>query len=97
MARCMGDVEREQALLDVEGGILVNDRGAATLNPRAALLDSLVKRQLAYGRALRLSGRAVGDVRDEAGRRKVERRAAGEEFITDAKGERWSPDGLLAM
>lgn len=74
MARCMADVEREQALLDVEGVIVENDRGAAAVNPRAALLDSLVKRQLAYGRALRLGGRAAGDARDQQGRRKAERK-----------------------
>ena len=86
LARVMSDIEAETRLLQTEGTIV-----AGTVNPRAAIVDRLSKRQLAYMRSLRMGGRVAGDARDEAGRRRLERqaRAIHAELSND-------PDGLLA-
>ena len=71
LARTMSDVEQEAKLLDAEG--LISD---GRVNPRATVLDLLSKRQMALARSLRLCGRIAGDVRNEIGRRRLERHAA---------------------
>jgi hypothetical protein len=70
LARCMADVETEARQLDSEGAVISGRK-----NPRAAIVDSLVKREQAFLRTLRMGGRVAGDARDESGRRRLERHA----------------------
>lgn len=55
LARCQADIEREAAILDTEGTVL---DGRA--NPRAAVVEAMVKRELALMRSLRMGGSATG-------------------------------------
>ena len=73
LARCQHDIEREQLLLDADGAVVTNDRGTPVMNPRVSVLEQLARREMALMRTLRLGGRIAGDIRDEAGRRKIER------------------------
>lgn len=70
LARCMADIESENQLLVAEGHVT-----GGRVNPRAAVVDALIRRELAYMRSLRLAGAAAGDPRDEAGRRRLEQTA----------------------
>ena len=75
LAKCQADIEVEQAALDLETTVVVNDRGTACVNPRVAVLEQYARREMALMRTLRMGGRVAGDARDEAGRRKVQRGA----------------------
>ena len=75
LAKCQADIEVEQAELDKETTVVVNDRGTACVNPRVAVLEQYARREMALMRTLRMGGRVAGDARDEAGRRKVQRGA----------------------
>jgi hypothetical protein len=70
LARTQADIEAETRLLHAEGTLL-----GAAINPRAVVVDQLIKRQLAMLRSLRMTGRVAGDTRDELGRRQTARKA----------------------
>ena len=89
LARTQADLEAEQRQLDAEGSVLAGDRGQV-VNVRVAMVDALTRRELALLRTLRMGGRVAGDVRNEAGRRRLERRF--EKAGIDFEGE----DSLLA-
>lgn len=75
LARCQRDIETESQVLDEEGSVVRNDRGTPVANPRVAVLEQLARREMALMRTLRMGGRIAGDIRDEAGRRKIERQS----------------------
>ena len=75
LARCLRDIETEQAQLDVEGTVTKNDRGTLVANPRVSVLEQFARREMALMRTLRMGGRIAGDPRDEAGKRKIERQS----------------------
>ncbi|MCU0938498.1 MAG: TerS protein [Burkholderiaceae bacterium] len=70
LARTMADIEVESQELQAEGTVVDGRR-----NPRADVVDTLTRRQLAMLRTLRMGGAAVGDPRDESGRRRLEQQA----------------------
>ena len=72
LARVQHDIEREQQLLDSEGVVVVNDKGTQIANPRCVVLERMSSRQLALMRTLQMSGVAVGDKRDQLGKRRIE-------------------------
>ena len=55
LAECQAAIETEAATLDQEGAIV-----AGKANPRATILDLLIKRQMALMRTLRMGGVAAG-------------------------------------
>lgn len=73
LARCLHDIEKEQAALDGEGTVIANDRGTMVVNPRVSVLEQFARREMALMRTLRMGGRVAGDSRDVAGTRKIER------------------------
>ena len=75
LARCLHDIEKEQALLDAEGTVMPNERGTMVVNPRVSVLEQFARREMALMRTLRMGGRVAGDARDQAGVRKVERQS----------------------
>ena len=75
LARCLHDIEKEQALMDVEGTVMPNDRGTMVVNPRVSVLEQFARREMALMRTLRMGGRAAGAARDEAPARKIERQS----------------------
>lgn len=75
LARCQHDIETESTALDSENTVLPNARGTLVMNPRITVLEQLARREMALMRTLRIGGRAAGDPRDEAGRRKAQRQA----------------------
>lgn len=75
LARCQADIEREQIALDGESSVMTNDRGTRVMNARVSVLEQLARREMALMRTLRMGGRIAGDIRDEAGRRKLQREA----------------------
>jgi hypothetical protein len=75
LARCLHDIEKEQAQLDVEGTVTKNDRGTLVANPRVSVLEQFARREMALMRTLRMGGRIAGDARDESGKRKIERQS----------------------
>jgi hypothetical protein len=76
LARCQADIERESMALDDESTVLTNARGTQVANPRVMVLEQLARREMALLRTLRMGGRAAGDPRDDAGRRKAQADAA---------------------
>jgi hypothetical protein len=75
LARCLHDIEKEQAALDVEGTVVENDRKTMVVNPRVSVLEQFARREMALMRTLRMGGRIAGDPRDESGKRKIERQS----------------------
>lgn len=75
LARCMHDVETEQAALYAEGTLSRNERGTQVMNPRVSVLEQLSRRELALMRSLRMAGRVVADTRDLVTARAQERKA----------------------
>lgn len=75
LARCQHDIETESLALEGESSVLTNARGTQVMNPRLAVLEQLARREMALMRSLRMAGRAAGDPRDEATRRKLQRQA----------------------
>lgn len=90
LARCQHDIETESEALDGEESVLTNARGTQVMNPRITVLEQLARREMALMRTLRMGGRAAGDPRDEAGRRRAQRQAE------DVKKEIAEEDDLLA-
>nr|AER23961.1 terminase small subunit [Variovorax sp. HH01] len=89
LARCLHDIEVEQAALDAEGTVTTNERGTNVVNPRVSVLEQFARREMALMRTLRMGGRIAGDLRDESGKRKIERAAR-------KVREELEDDGLLA-
>lgn len=56
LARCLHDIEKEQAVLDQEGTVVVNDRGTQIVNPRVSVLEQFARREMALMRTLRMGG-----------------------------------------
>ena len=75
LARCLHDIEKEQALMDAEGTVIANDRGTMAVNPRVSVLEQFARREMALMRTLRMGGRIAGAARDEAPARKIERQS----------------------
>jgi hypothetical protein len=75
LARAQADIEREQVLLDAEGSVIENNKGTPIANPRFAVLENLGRREMALMRSLRMAGKDGGDVRQDIGRRKIQREA----------------------
>lgn len=59
LARCQADIERESALLDIEGSVIENQRGTPVMNPRHAVLEQLSRRGLALMRSLQIHASAT--------------------------------------
>jgi hypothetical protein len=72
LARCQHDIESQQITLDLEGCVVVNDRGTQIMNPRVSVLEQLARREMALMRTLRIGGSVSGDTRDAVGKRKIE-------------------------
>lgn len=89
LARCLHDIENEQAALDSEGTVTRNDKGTMVVNPRVSVLEQFARREMALMRTLRMGGRVVGAARDEAPARKIERQSR-------KLREELEDDGLLA-
>lgn len=87
LARVQSDIEHEARLLDEEGTV-----AAGKVNPRASVLEAMIRREQALLRSLRMGGRVAGDPRALAGRRKLERQAHAIRDELLAEGD----DGLLA-
>lgn len=75
LAQCQADMAEEDEALRIEGRVIKNDKGTPVMNPRAAVMENLARREMALMRTLRMGGRVAGDSRDEAGSRKVERQS----------------------
>jgi hypothetical protein len=75
LSRTQADIEREQVLLDSEGSVIDNAKGTPIANPRFTVLENLARREMALMRSLRMAGKDGGDVRQDVGRRKVQREA----------------------
>ena len=76
LARCQYDIERESAMLETEGSVLLNARGSQVMNPRHSVLEQLARREMALMRSLRIGGsEAGGDRRDLDKARKLQREA----------------------
>ena len=75
LARCLHDIEDEQAALDREGTVIKNDKGTPVVNPRVSVLEQFARREMALMRTLRMGGRSAGAARDEAPARKIERQS----------------------
>ena len=84
LARCLADIEREQALLDAEGTLI-----ASGVNPRVSVAEQYARRAQALMRTLRMGGRAAGRSADAQHSRLLERRAR-------AVRKEANDDGLLA-
>lgn len=77
LARCMADIERIQAEIDIEGDTLTNDRGTVVMNPKHSLLETLSRRSIALCRSLQVHAHAVqGDSRDQQKKSSTQRKAA---------------------
>jgi len=76
LARCQFDIETESVKLENETTVVKNDRGTVVMNARVTVLEQLARREMALMRTLRMGGRVAGDLRDEAGRRKIERESS---------------------
>ena len=70
LARCLADIEREQALLDAEGTLI-----GSGINPRVSVAEQFARRAQALMRTLRMGGRAAGRSADAQHSRLLERRA----------------------
>jgi hypothetical protein len=91
LAQCQADIAEEDADLRIEGKVIRNDKGTPVMNPRTTVLEQLARREMALMRTLRMGGRIAGDVRDEVGKRKIERTSR------KLRGElKEEEDGLLA-
>ena len=75
LARCLHDIEDEQAVLDEEGTVIRNDKGTPVVNPRVSVLEQFARREMALMRTLRMGGRVAGAARDEGPARKIERQS----------------------
>ena len=73
LARCQADIDRECLALDAEDTVVINDRGTRVVNARVSVLEQFARREMALMRCLRMGGKAAGDSREEAGRRKITR------------------------
>jgi hypothetical protein len=76
LARCLHDIEVEQAFLDAQGSVVANDKGTMVVNPRVSVLEQYARREMALMRTLRMGGRIAGDARNETGRRMIERQSS---------------------
>ena len=86
MARCMRQIEDEQAMLDVEGTVIRNERGTMTENPRCRVLTSLSSRAMSLTRLLQMQAASTGAGRDKVRGRELERaaREAADEVAAEA-------------
>ena len=75
LARCLHDIEKEQAARDIEGTVVKNDKNTLVVNPRVSVLEQFARREMALLRTLRMGGRTAGAARDEAPARKIERQS----------------------
>ncbi|MDP1649575.1 MAG: TerS protein [Rubrivivax sp.] len=75
LARCLADIENQQALIDAEGTLIVNDRGMSVVNPRVSVAEQYARRAQAIMRTLRMGGRAAGRSADAQHSRQLERTA----------------------
>lgn len=91
LAQCMAEQVSVAAELALEGRVLVNERGTRVANPLVSIMEQLARRQMALGRSLQMIGRAIGDPRKPAGKRKLE--AGARQAREEAQAE---DDGLLA-
>jgi hypothetical protein len=88
LARCMADMEREQAALRTEGSVMASERGTPVVNPRKAVVQMHAATILSIRRSLSLHARARnGEARDVGKRREMTKQV--ERDIAD------SDDGLL--
>lgn len=72
LARCMADQDEVRAALTVEGWTVLNNKGTIVPNAHVSISEQLARRQMALGRSLQMIGRAIGDPRTPAGKRKLE-------------------------
>jgi hypothetical protein len=89
LARCQRDIEVESLALEIEGTILLNERGTKVANPRVSVLEQFARREMALMRSLQMAGRVVADPRGLAASRKLQRTA-------DKVHEQLAEDELLA-
>lgn len=66
LTRCKSDIERLQTEIDLEGDIVVNDRGTQIVNPKHTLLETLSRRAVSLSRMLQVHAEATqGKSRDQ--------------------------------
>lgn len=94
LAECIGRQREQDALILVEGDVVLNGKGTLVANPRVAMLANLAGRQMAYMRTLQMGGRVpgtAGDKRKKQNARQLERGARTAQDEAAREG-----DGLLA-
>ena len=78
LARCQADIERLIAEVQIEGDIIVNDRGTPIVNPKHNLIETMSRREVAISRAIHVHAEAtVGRSRDSGNRAKAQKEARG--------------------
>lgn len=93
LAECIGRQREQDALILVEGDVVLNAKGTLVANPRVAMLANLAGRQMAYMRTLQMGGRVPGTAGDK---RKKQNARALERGARTAHEEAAGEDGLLA-
>lgn len=95
MAECMAEQEEVRAAIALEGWTVMNAKGTTVANPMVSIGEQLARRQMALGRSLQMTGRALGDPRAPIGKRQSEKTAR--ELAGEVAGEGAEEgDGLLA-
>lgn len=59
LSRCQADIESEQEILDIEGNVVETIKGPKP-NPRAAIVETLVKREVTLARMLQMHAVGMG-------------------------------------
>ena len=75
LARCQADIEKESALLDIEGSVVENQRGTPVMNPRHSVLEQMSRRELALMRSLQITAASDGRKADVDKTRSIQAQA----------------------
>ena len=78
LARTQYDIEQEQAALEQEGSVVMNERGTPVKNPRASILEDLTRRAIQLSRILQVHALATVGESKESKRKNTAQRAAAE-------------------
>jgi hypothetical protein len=86
LARCQADIESQSAALNLEGFVLLSNKedGNPIPNPRAAIVETLVRREQALLRSLQMGSQG----REMDGARKLQRQGEKlrKEVATESRG-----------
>ena len=91
LSRTQYDIEQEQAALEQEGSVVMNERGTPVKNPRASILEDLTRRAIQLSRILQVHALATVGESKESKRKNAAQRAAAETAAVIEDG-----DDLLA-